>query len=200
MAGASTPNDANKVRFGLKNLTVFPMTDENAPTWGDPIKIPGAVTASQSPEGSSESFYADDGNYFASEGNAGWKIELEMAKFPDEWYVAAYGWRIDDNGGLVEIANAVAKQIAICFEVSGDKHERRNVYYKCTATRPSVDDKTREDTTKPTTEKVTVTAVPMTIGGEVVGRYSLPKKDANKTVYDGFFDAVVKPASAVAAG
>ena len=185
--------DTNKVLFGLKNTTVFPLTDEATPTWGDPIAIPGAVSASASPEGTSEAFYADDGNYFQADGNTGWKIELEMAKFPDEWYVATQGWELDQNGGLVEIADAIAKPFALGFEVSGDKQKRRNVWYKCTATRPTTEHKTTEDTKKPITEKSTITAVPMTIGGKSVGKYSLPQTEANASVWANFFKNVVPP-------
>ena len=59
---------------------------------GDSTKIPGAV-AFTSPEGDSNTFYADDSPYFIVTSNNGYTGDLEMANFPDEVLAEALGWR-----------------------------------------------------------------------------------------------------------
>lgn len=190
----NTQNDTNKVRFGLSNVTVWPKTGDN--TWGEPIAIPGAVSMSANPEGSTDPFYADNGKYYVANSNNGWAGDLEMAKFPDEYYVAVLGWKIDDNGALVEVSDAVPQPFALGYEINGDKHNRRNVFYECTATRPVADVKTTEASATPVTEKSTITAVPVDFGSVKTARYSLPYKESNKEVWDSFFTEVVTPSFA----
>lgn len=189
---AATQNDTNKVRFGLSNVTVWPKTGDN--TWGEALKIPGAVNLSMSPEGSSERFFADDGPYYDAVSNNGWSGDLEIAKIPDEFYVMALGWRIDANGALIEVSDAVAKPFAFGFEVKGDKQRRRTVYYECTAERPTDENKTTEETITPTTEKISIKAVPVEFAnGEKSAKLTLPKTEENAAIYDQFFTTVVTP-------
>lgn len=183
--------DTNKIRFGLSNVHVWPKTGDNE--WGTVIKIPGAVNLSMSPEGSSENFYADNGAYYSAVANNGWSGEVEMAKIPDDFYVMALGWEIDKNGALVEISDAQAKPFAFAFEVNGDQQKRRTVYYECTVERPSNEDKTTEDTITPTTEKLTIKAVPVNFGDKQSARLSLPKTSENEEVYNAFFTKVITP-------
>lgn len=187
----TTPNDSNKVSMGLSNVTIWPKTGETE--WGTAIKIPGAISLSPSPEGSTDTLYADNGKFYVSVSNTGWTFDLEMVKFPDEFYTAVLGWRIDDNGSLIEVSDAQPTPFALGFEVFGDKAKRRNVFYECTATRPTCDHKTTEDKATPSTEKSSITACPVDFGDVKTSKLSLPYKEASKTVWDKFFETVVKP-------
>lgn len=185
-------NDTNKVRYGLSNVHIWPKTGDTE--WGEPIKIPGAVNLSMSPEGTSELFFADNGPYFDTISNNGWSGEVEIAKIPDEFYVVALGWRIDANGALVEVSDAVAKPFAFGFEVMGDKQRRRTVYFECTAQRPNDENKTVEATVTPKTEKFSINAIPVEFAnGERSAKLTLPKSETNTAVYDAFFTNVVTP-------
>lgn len=190
-AGAETTATGDKVLYGLENVTIFPKTGENA--WGDPIKIPGAVSLALNPSGSTNALFADNKKYFNSIANTGWEGDLEMVMFPDEFYIAALGWKLDGRGGLVEVSDAVPRPFALAFEVSGDAHKRRVVFYECTATRPASEAKTTEDTTTPQTQKSTVTAVPVKFPKVTTARYVLPASTDDRASFDGFYEEVVVP-------
>lgn len=192
-AGASTETTpaGDKVLFGLENVTIFPKIGENA--WGDPIRIPGAINLALNPSGSTNALFADNKKYFNSIANTGWEGDLEMVMFPDEFYIAALGWKHDDRGGLVEVSDAVPKPFALAFEVSGDIQKRRVVFFECTATRPASEAKTTEDTTTPQTQKSTVTAVPVKFPKVTTARYVLPASTDDKTSFEGFYESVVMP-------
>ena len=83
----------NKVTFGLRNVHIaFVDTEsETQPAWAEPIKIPGAVNFTPSPEGDTNTFYADDEPYFVVSSNNGYTGDLEMANFPDEVLAEALG-------------------------------------------------------------------------------------------------------------
>lgn len=192
-AGASTETTpaGDKVLFGLENVTIFPKTGENV--WGNPIRIPGAINLALNPSGSTNALFADNKKYFNSIANTGWEGDLEMVMFPDEFYIAALGWKHDDRGGLVEVSDAVPKPFALAFEVSGDIQKRRVVFFECTATRPASEAKTTEDTTTPQTQKSTVTAVPVKFPKVTTARYVLPASTDDKTSFEGFYESVVMP-------
>lgn len=181
----------NKVRFGLSDVAIAPLTGPG--TYGDVTPIPGAVSLSTNPEGSTENFFADNGAYYTCVVNAGYKGDLEMALIPDSVKVTIFGWEIDANGALVEIADAVPKPFALLFKVKGDAKDRLNVFYNVTAERPSNENKTTENSASPTTEKLAVTMIPEEIGGKKVTKLSIEKSEANATAYSGFYDSVLTP-------
>lgn len=186
-----TDTETNKVVFGLENVTIFPKAGDLQ--WDAPFPLLGAVNLSLSPSGSSSPFYADNKLFYNSVANTGWSGDLEMAKFPDEFYVKCLGWKKDARGGLVEVSDAVPAPFAIAFEVSGDKEKRRVVYYECTCTRPADEAKTKEETVTPNTQKTTITAVPVKFPEVETARYVLPAGTEDKEAYDGFYDRVVEP-------
>jgi len=182
----------DKVIFGLENVTIFPK--EGGLSWGSPIRLLGAVQVALNPSGSSNPFYADNQIFFNAISNTGWSGDLEMALFPDEFYVACLGWRIDDNGALVEASDAVAKEFALAFEVSGDQKNRRVVFYNCTATRPADENKTKEETITPQTKKSTITATPVKFPSITTARAVLPYSEEKKDVWEKFYESVYVPA------
>ena len=56
----------NKVKFGLKNVYVWPITEATSEkvTYGEVIRVPGAVSLSLEASGDSNPFYADDMIYW----------------------------------------------------------------------------------------------------------------------------------------
>lgn len=188
----------NKVTFGLRNVHIaFVDTEsETQPAWAKPIKIPGAVNFTPSPEGDTNTFYADDEPYFVVSSNDGYTGDLEMANFPDEVLAEALGWEIDDNGMLVEVADGKPKKFALMGEVQGDARNRRFVYYDVQANRPSNEKATKTETTDPQTKTMPVTISPITIDGKRIVKGDLELSDTNKAVYDGFFGDVYVPAFA----
>ena len=181
----------NKVRFGLSNVAIAMLKDDD--TYDTPVKIPGAVSLSTSPEGDSDVFYADNGPYYTIATNAGYTGDLEMAIIPDEIKQKILGWKIDNNGALVEIADAVAQPFALLFEVNGDQKKRRNVFYSCTVARPEEENSTTEDSTTVTTEKLSITMVSRNFGDNKVTKLSIEPTEASQSAYDGFYTAVLEP-------
>lgn len=186
----------NKAEFGLKNIHVafFDVDSVTPPAWEAPIAIPGAVRLTPTPRGDKSEFYADNGLYFEDESNNGYTLEVEIALLPDSVQARMQGWRVDANGGIVEVTNGIKEEFALLFEVDGDVHGRRVVYYNCKASRPSKEHTTTTETKTPQTDVLPLSATPMEIGGETVTRYILPKTATNTAVYDAFFAAVTKPA------
>lgn len=194
----------NKVKFGLKNAVIFPLTETTNPqtgavttTYGAPIAWPGSVSLDLSNNASQEDFYADDGVYYVTSSASSYEGDFESAKVPRAFKKAIYGDVEDSNGALIEVKNATTKYFALAIETSGDIGGQRTVFYKCSASRPSFSSATLEDGTEVQTETVTIKAIAradsVTIGGE---ERNLIQATLNKgqTGYDTFFAAPYVPA------
>lgn len=188
------PNTPNKVRFGLKNCYYAPATiaSDGSITYETPVALPGAVSLSMDPEGENENFYADDGVYYVVANNAGYSGDLELALIPDHFRQACLGETVDANGMAVESANAQASPFALLFEFSGDQRKTRHVMYNCTASRPSVEGSTTEDSKTPQTETVTIAAAPVPATEIVKAKTTA---DTEEAVYTAWFTTVQTPTS-----
>ena len=64
---------ANKIKYGLSNVHYAKATiaADNSATFGTPKPIKGAVSLSLSPEGDTNTFYADNIAYYVSAANNG---------------------------------------------------------------------------------------------------------------------------------
>lgn len=125
----------NIVQFGLSEVAIAMKTGEA--TYSTPIPIPGAVSLSTDPEGSSEKFYADDSTYYSIVTNDGYTGELEVALVPDEVKESVFGWETDKNGALVEIADAIPKPFCCCarsFTLPGSSLSARSTLRRSVAT------------------------------------------------------------------
>lgn len=192
---------ANKVRFGLEQVHVAFRKEEvgGEPSWDTPVAIPGAVNFSATPDGEESTFYADNTKYYTRRTNNGYTAELEMALVPDEVLAEMLGWEIDDNGMLVEDAEGVPKEFALMAQVQGDARNRRFVYYRCTASRPTQTHATTTDTTSPTTETLNLTILPLEHNGKKIVKGVIELSETNQAIYDAFFDAVALPGAGVGA-
>lgn len=187
---------SSKVRFGVSNLTLWPLTadgtDSAAPTYGNAISIPGTVEIEVEYDGNDNTFHADNGKYwtgYSSSGNSG---SIENAVFPNEVKAHAYGWRVDANGGLVEVENGTPGRFAMAYQVEGDADSIRVVHYDVSLGFPKVTHKTTEDNITPDTEKIDWSGKAQNCSGEKVTRYSLPQ---GGTGYSTWFSAPVMPAA-----
>lgn len=185
----------NKVTFGLENVHIAFFDDQapQQPAWKTPIPIPGAVRWTPTPVGETSTFYADNSPYFTVTVNNGYTGELELANIPDTILAEMLGWEVDDNGMIVEIADALPKKFALMGQVQGDKRNRRFVYYDCQASRPAKERRTKEDSIEITGEVLNLTISPIEIGGKMIVKGDLELDETNKVVYDAFFEAVYVP-------
>ena len=154
---------ANKVKYNLKNVHAAKLTrtEDGGYSYETPRAIPGAVSISLDAEGDTSPFYADGIVYFRSVSNNGYSGDLEIALIP-EWF------RTD----ILKDAKCI-----------------RHVMYNCTASRPSIESETKEDTIEPGTEKLSLTADPRE-DGLVKSRTGDTTTDAT---YNDWYKAVYVP-------
>ena len=132
---------ANKVKYNLKNVHAAKLTKDA--------------------EGDSSPFYADGIVYFRSVPNNGYSGDLEIALIPEWFRTEILKEELDKNGVLVENSNiAETEKFALLFEFDGDVKCIRHVLYNCSASRPSIESETKEDTIEPGTETLSLTADP----------------------------------------
>lgn len=181
----------NKVKFGLKNVHIFPIEEENANEikYSDtPIQLPGAVNLSLSPEGDESPFHADDVVYYNSYANNGYSGDLEIALITEEFLIKVLGQTKDENGALVESINDKIKPFAMAFEFQGDKNAKRCIFYKVSVSRPNDEHQTIGESKEPQTETLNMTAMARMKDGLV--KSSLKE---GQTGYDTFFTKLYEP-------
>lgn len=153
----------NKVKYNLKNVHAAKLTkgEDGAFTYAKPQAIPGAVSISLEAEGDSSPFYADGIVYFRSTANNGYSGDLEIALIPEWFRTEILREELDANGVLVEKSDITeTEKFALLFEFDGDVRCIRHVLYNCSASRPSIESETKEDTIEPGTETLSLTADP----------------------------------------
>lgn len=175
---------ADKVKFGIKNVHVFPITamNDGVPVYGSPIAVPGAVSFSMSAQGDINKFYADNIVYYQSAANNGYEGDMTLALIPEAFYEQIFGQIPDANGVMTENASIEAKAFAMTFEEDGDQTGTKFVLYNCTATRPTKELQTIEESKTPVTQQLTVSAAPLA-SGDVMGMTTAATPDATKNAW-----------------
>ena len=155
----------DKVKFGIKNVHVFPIVSETAgvPTYGSVINIPGTVSLSLDKQGDTNDFYADNIKYYTSVANNGYAGTLEVAVIPDEFRKKILKYLEDNKGVLVEDI-AEPAHFAMTFEEDGDQTGTKFVLYNGTASRPSLDKSTTTETKDPSTQSLDISFAPLASG------------------------------------
>lgn len=187
----------SKVKFGLKNVHIAPITEvsEEKYTYGDIIKVPGAVSISLEPQGDSNDFYADNIKYFSAYANNGYSGDFEMAMITDEIREKIFGEKKDSNGAFIENTNDSFIPFALGFQVEGDEKGRRFWYYNCTCSRAKNEAKTIESSKEPSTDSMTINAMARETDGKV--RVLISETNENKEAYDNFFNEVYEEVQTV---
>lgn len=182
---------ANKIKYGLSSVYYAVATIDsatNTATYETPVAIPGAVSLSMDAQGDNTPFYADNIAYYISVSNNGYEGDLEIALVPRSFEKDVLGMVEDGKTVLFEDANASPVHFALLFQFEGDEKATRHVLYNCVASRSSVSGSTKEDTTEPETESLSLTATP--IHNTVLDKDIVKAKaaaDADSTVYNGWF-------------
>lgn len=190
------PNE-KRVNFGLKNVHYALITYTNGvPSWGTPVHVPGAVSASLSQESSDTTFYADDSKYFLTSVNNGYTGTLEMADFPASMRKDIWGQTISSTGKmLIESADDKPKEFALLFEVKGNETPTRYCFPRCSASRPNFEAETTNETNEPKTQSCDLTVLPVvdpTPNSAINGKTKYGTTEDTPTAsYEAFYDAVL---------
>ena len=182
----------NKVKYNLKNVYAAKLKKDAGGSFNydTPKPIPGAVSISLDAEGESSPFYADGIVYFRSTANNGYSGDLEIALIPEWFRTEILREELDKNGVLVENAKiSETEKFALLFEFDGDVNAIRHVLYNCSATRPSIESETKEDTIEPGTETLSLTADPRE-DGLVKSRSG---DTTSKETYENWYKSVYVP-------
>lgn len=186
---------ANKVKYGLSNVYYAAITSTattGAVTYSTPVRIPGAVNLSLEAQGENEPFYADNIKYYISSNNSGYSGDLEVALIPDSFRKDILGEVLDSNGVYLEDVDAQATPFALLFQFEGDEKGTRHVIYNCTATRPSVEGATKEDSTEVQTETLSIECASIfntSVNKNLVKARCL-NSTATSTTYEAWFSSV----------
>ena len=121
--------------------------------------------------------------------------DLEIALIPEWFRTDILKEELDKNGVLVENSNITeTEKFALLFEFDGDVKCIRHVLYNCSASRPSIESETKEDTIEPGTETLSLTADPRE-DGLVKSRTGDTTTDAT---YNDWYKAVYVPVAKTA--
>lgn len=202
IAKVAAANDATlAIAFtpGSTGVTVGSSTNVTAGTtgWGVPTALSGAVGFAPEPEGETVIKYADNGAYFVVSTNNGYAGDLTLVLVPDPILAEMLGWDIDDNGALIEVADAIPKNFALMGQIQGDAKNRRFVYYDTQVSRPKKEHKTKEEKFETADDVLSfvITPIDLEIGGETkpIVKSVMELNDTNATAYNSFFNSVYVP-------
>ena len=183
---------ANKIQYGLKNVYYAKLTETTSTagvttySYGTPKAWKGAVSLSLAPQGDTLKEYADDTEWYTQAANNGYEGDFEYEVMPDDFRENILGDIKDSNGVYLEKNDVSTIYFALMFEVNGDAKKRRNVFYKCSATRENNDNQTKGESIEPTHGTLTITAVPRTDGKVKASTGD----NTDTTTYNGWFSEV----------
>lgn len=185
--------EKNKVRFGLKNVHVCSITeDAGAITYGKPTAWKGAKSLTLDPKGDTNTYYADNTAYFATNTNNGYSGSLEMSEIPEEIEKMIFNVVTTEEGNLAEDANVLPNNVALMFQFEGDVSATKYIFYKVVFARPNVEGETKEESTDPKTTSMDITAIPVEKDDHQWVKSKCRKGDTN---YESFFSTAPTLAS-----
>lgn len=180
---------ANKVRYGLSNVHVAILTEEeDKVTYGDFKAVRGAVNLTLDPKGDQSPFYADNMAYHIFTSNQGYEGSLEIAEIPEFFLTEILGEEAIE-GVLVESIKQKGKRFAMAFEFDGDVKATRHVLYNCSASRPTISGATNSDSIEAQTSELSFTASP-NMNGTVRAKTS---EKTTEEVYNAWFKTPFVP-------
>lgn len=150
---------ANKVKYGLEKVYYAKATiaEDGTATYATPKPLKGAVSLTMDPQGEQTKFHADNIAYYIFNGNDGYSGSVELALVPDDFMTDILG-NIENDGLLIEDADATSASFALLFQFQGDVNATRHILYNCTAARPQVASKTKEGNVEVQTETMNIEA------------------------------------------
>ena len=183
----------DKVLFGFRNVVYSVITETpSGISYGTPKVFAdegaGGVSVALSPVGDKFSKYADDIPWFVKFNNQGYEGDLVMTKLTDDFKKDVMGMTEDENGALIENADAAFKNFALGFEVQGNENPKRTWYYYCSVARPNDEANTKEESMSTNDATLSITALPRPTDRKV--KVSMTKSTDNAAAFNSFFSQV----------
>lgn len=179
----------NKILYGIEKCYVAKITENDGEiTYGTPFEVKGARGLNMEPQGETTKVYADNTVYYIANSNQGYEGDLVLLITPEQFLTEILGQTKDKNGAVFENADDKQARFALMFEGKGDEKARRWVFFDCTATRPSRENKTQEEGLEAGEDTMTITMSPRSTD-KAIKAYIEPN-ETNKEAYDKFFDKV----------
>lgn len=187
---------ANKIKYGLKSLyyAIGTPGQNGAMTYATPVAFPGAVSLTLDPVGDTNNFYADNIVYWTGNANNGYEGELEVARVIDSFETDVLGFIADTKGVIVESPDSATVHFALMFQFEGDVKATRHVLYNCTASRPSIEGSTKNESIDPQTETISLNCATIynaTLDKDITKAKT--NEETDSTTYAGWFEAVYLP-------
>ncbi|MGF3066949.1 major tail protein [Facklamia sp. P12950] len=179
---------ANKVKFNICNVhyALFDKTEEGVIKYKAPVPMLGAVSISLEPNGEPESFYADGIEYYTISNNMGYDGDLKIALIPESFRTDVLMEKADKNKILVESSKSETANFALLFEFDGDQKKIRHIMYNCSASRPSLEGETNEESREVQPETISIQSRPLP-NGNVKARTG---DEITKETYDNWYKTV----------
>lgn len=148
--------DKNIVEFGVENVHVWPILEENPetgkPTYGEVIPFPSARSISLDFDGDINRFYADNKEWWsASTGAGSYSGDFNFYKMPEAFATQVLMELKNKDGVLAEGTDPKfePRYYGLAFEFSGDANKVRHLFYRVKSTRPQITGNTVEEDKEP---------------------------------------------------
>lgn len=184
----------NKIQFGASNARYALKTASGFGAWK---RLPGIVTITCEPQESQSDFYADNENYFTSQGAASDQVTIEIATLPDYAKVDLLGYK-EINGNLALPVNYKASEFVLGFQYEGDAVPIRVNVFGGRLVRSTETHSTKNENTEPETASYEgrFTGNRFTVEGEEEA-YLYYSTNGNKDDYSTWWESVKTPGTLV---
>lgn len=204
MSTSAKPKDTNKMHYDVMNVKAFPITTSNLGTvvLGEGVAIRGVHSMTAEAEGDMQKYRADGVDYIVTNDNQGYNISFVLAQLSDDTRVALGMESKDETTGVTyEEQDTSIQSWVIVGEFKGDRHHKRFGFANCVFGRTNLTGENKQPMRSPDEETlpVTVSGLPLTIGGEVkyVTKMSCVPEDA---AYDTWLTSPALPGTAISNG
>ncbi len=180
----------NIIEFGIENLhyAVMNRSETGEINYDAPKRIPNVVSMNLKVSGNEFKKYADNRLVKSTFAKTGYNGDIVSTNTPDEMLIEVFGDKKDENGVLVENADAKTKEVALLVEFDGDEKKARHVLYNVTLGRPSIEYETKTEQDNPKDKGMSITVSPHPVTKDIKARC-----DQGNPKYEDFFKSVYEP-------